>query len=118
MSKLIPTIVTEATIGDAAFSGQRSRPVLATMKDGSTVVCCRSTARRHGWTVEGKLYAKPKAPKLPKAEQRKADLKAVEDLLGTPSLLAQVNADVAKAGKATKSVLDVLNAHAAKKAAK
>lgn len=96
MSKLIPTIVTEATLGDVVFSGQRSRPIVARMQDGSTVVCCRSTARRHGWVVEGKAYAKPKAPK---AEQRKADLAAVEELLGTPSLLAQVNADFAKAAK-------------------
>lgn len=75
-TKLNPVIVTEETIGDAAFDGQRRRPVVALNEKGELVVCCRRTARKHGWTLEGVLFqrrhnGKIVAPK-PAAPARRA----------------------------------------------
>lgn len=54
---LQPVPVADADdIAAAAFDGVRRRPVLATKPDGSQVVCCSRTARKHGWTVEGRLF--------------------------------------------------------------
>lgn len=49
MSKLHPEVVESAPAARQAVQA-RSRPVLATDPKGHVVVCCASTARRHGWT--------------------------------------------------------------------
>lgn len=60
MSKLNPIIVTLETVGDAVFNEEknqgRRRPIMAKRPDGKLVVCCRHTARKHGWEIEGKLF--------------------------------------------------------------
>lgn len=61
MSKLSPVVVNEANLGDAAFDGVRRRPVVALNSEGQLVVCCRSTARRHGWEVQGALFKRNRA---------------------------------------------------------
>jgi len=73
-ARLTPTIVTKSDIGTVAFDGQRRRPILAINDDGELVVCCRATARIHGWKVEGQLHVRPQAVKV---------VKSVEDLLAT-----------------------------------
>jgi hypothetical protein len=82
--KLQPTQVTEETLGDVVYDGVRQRPTIAKRPDGKLVVCAARTARKHGWAIQEKLFVRPAAPAKPKAEQRKADLKAVEEMLGKP----------------------------------
>lgn len=54
-----PTVVANLTgAAEVAFSGERSRPIVAINEDGELVVCCRSTARKYGWEVQGKLYTR------------------------------------------------------------
>ena len=36
----------------------RSRPVVAINELGELVVCCKTTAKKHGWEVQGKLYVR------------------------------------------------------------
>ena len=83
----------------------RSRPVSAINEAGQTVVCCASTARKHGWKITGKLYKRDRkgskaeaspvvAPTPVKASQkaskgtskatakRATRLETLEDLLG------------------------------------
>lgn len=56
-TKLAPAFVSSVIeAGDAAFDGQRKRPVAAYTQDGVAVVCCRRTARKYGWTVIGRLF--------------------------------------------------------------
>ena len=56
-TKLSPVVVSSIIeAGDAAFDGRRRRPVAAYTQDGVAVVCCRRTARKHGWTVVGRLF--------------------------------------------------------------
>ena len=45
--------ITEAA--EVAFAGTRSRPVVA-MAGEQMVVCCRHTARKHGWDIVGRLF--------------------------------------------------------------
>lgn len=45
--------ITEAA--EVAFSGTRSRPIVA-MAGDQMVVCCRHTARKHGWDIIGRLF--------------------------------------------------------------
>lgn len=66
MSKLNPVTVTEETIGDAAFDGTRRRPVVAINGEGKLVVCCRSTARKHGWELQGALFQRSRGSKATK----------------------------------------------------
>lgn len=72
-TKLNPVVVTESTVGDAAFDGVRRRPVVAINDNGELVVCCRRTAAKHGWKVEGTLHQRTRAskkatPEAPAAE--------------------------------------------------
>jgi hypothetical protein len=41
---------------DAAVNSQRARPVVAQTQDGRYALCCRSTARRMGWTLLCRLW--------------------------------------------------------------
>jgi hypothetical protein len=73
-TRLLPTVVSKGDIGSVAFDGQRRRPVLAINDDGDLVVCCRATARTHGWEVQGSLHTRPDAGTAPKgAPKRRAD---------------------------------------------
>lgn len=58
-TRLLPTVVSKGDIGSVAFDGQRRRPILAINDDGDLVVCCRATARTHGWEVQGSLHTRP-----------------------------------------------------------
>ena len=77
--RLVPTLVTNNTdIGDAAFASGRKRGILAINDDGELVVCCRATARVHGWKVEGSLHVRPQAAvvknvKADQPQRRKTD---------------------------------------------
>jgi hypothetical protein len=48
---------------DLAFGGERRRPVLAINAEGELVVCCRRTARKHGWEVQGALFQRTRSGK-------------------------------------------------------
>lgn len=67
-TKLNPTAVTEATLGDVAFDGTRKRPVVVINDEGQLVVCCRRTAAKHGWKLEGSLHQRTRAAKPAKDE--------------------------------------------------
>lgn len=54
---LAPVVVkTPTDIGNAAFDGVRRRPVVAINDEGNLVVCCRRTAAKNGWEIEGTLF--------------------------------------------------------------
>jgi hypothetical protein len=63
MSKLAPVVVNETNIGDAAFDGVRRRPVVAIKDEGQLVVCCRRTASKKGWKLEGILHQRARTAK-------------------------------------------------------
>lgn len=46
----------ETQVGDAAFASSRRRPVVAINENGDLVVCCRRTAKLHGWKIEGAMF--------------------------------------------------------------
>jgi hypothetical protein len=104
-TKLNPTIVTESTVGDAAFDGVRRRPVVAINEEGKLVVCCLRTAAKHGWKVEGTLHQRtrtdkkegtPKSKKAPAAKDRRA----------TDSTMTMVPKAALKTIRAARTVLD------------
>ena len=75
----------DTSVMEAAFDGQRKRPVVAINREGHKVVCCLRTARKHGWKIEGRLFQKTKAKEEPvkatkpaakKAEPAKTEKKA------------------------------------------
>lgn len=67
---LQPTICAdEAEVLEVAYDGFRRRPTLARNHDGQLVVCSSRTARKHGWTIEGRLFGDAPKPKAPKAEK-------------------------------------------------
>ena len=63
MSIKQPTIVANVTaaMDHVAADTTRSRPVVAINQDGKLVVCCKTTAKKHGWEVQGKLYARTRS---------------------------------------------------------
>lgn len=84
----------------AEVTSTRSRPVLAsrTVKGKKEfIVCCKTTAKKHEWNLEGKLYAKSlnrvgrEAVAEAKADQPKAAKKAakrlatLDEMLGLPT---------------------------------
>jgi len=61
-----PTVVADETAAlDYAYAAAvgRSRPVVAINEEGELVVCCKSTAKKHGWEIQGKLYARVRSGK-------------------------------------------------------
>lgn len=58
----------ETQVGDAAFDGTRRRPVVAINEEGKLVVCCKRTAKLHGWQLQEVLYVK-----APKQQRRATD---------------------------------------------
>lgn len=58
---LRPVLVKNHTeAADVAFDGVRRRPVIAIDDDGKMVVCCRKTALKNGWKLEGSLHQRPR----------------------------------------------------------
>ena len=65
----------DTAVFEAAFDGQRKRPVVAIDRQGHKVVCCLRTAKKNGWKIEGRLFNKPsKITKPVKVEEVKAEL--------------------------------------------
>lgn len=60
-----PTIVKDETAAMdlVASDTTRSRPVIAINGNGQLVVCCKTTAKKHGWEVQGKLYSRIRSGK-------------------------------------------------------
>lgn len=92
-AKLNPTIVTKAKAKEVAAADGRKRPIMAINDEGKLVVCCRRTAKNHGWVVQEALYDRKQASKsepvvVPtpvkrKPAVKKASVKAdVKELLG------------------------------------
>lgn len=96
----------DTAVLDAAFDGQRKRPVVAIDRQGHKVVCCLRTAKKNGWKIEGRLFNKPvkyvAEPVKPAAKKAPAK-KTIE-----VSTLTKVNAEVAKAGKTKPKKVDPL----------
>jgi hypothetical protein len=80
-TKLVPTEVTEATMGDVAFDGVRQRPVVAINDDGKLIICCRRTASKNGWKVEGTLHQRTRTAKATKTAKKAPADASVEALL-------------------------------------
>jgi hypothetical protein len=60
----LPTVVASETDAiENAITTLRSRPVVAINENGELTVCCRSTAKKHGWDVQGKLYFRTRSDK-------------------------------------------------------
>jgi hypothetical protein len=104
----------DTAVLEAAFDGQRKRPVVAIDRQGHKVVCCLRTAKKNGWKIEGRLFNKPsKVTKPVKVEEVKAELvkpatKKAPAKKAEPSTLTKLNAEVAKAGKTKPKKADPL----------
>jgi hypothetical protein len=48
---------------DYLITTERSRPVLALNDKGELVVCCKTTAKKHGWEVQGRMYVRVRSSK-------------------------------------------------------
>lgn len=57
-AKLVPTQVNETTMGAVLFDGLRRRPALARDNKGKLVVCSPRTARKNGWSIEGRAFTR------------------------------------------------------------
>lgn len=82
-SQLYP-VYCESTleVGEAAFDGVRRRPIVAINDDGHLIVCCRRTAVKNGWRVEGMLYPRERNVKIEIAENgRLVTKQAVEKIV-------------------------------------
>lgn len=63
--RLMPVVAkNEDAVVAAAFDGVRRRPVVAINEAGELVVCCRRTATKNGWTLEGTLFARNRTGKV------------------------------------------------------
>lgn len=63
--RLVPTVAAdESEVIAAAFDGVRRRPVCAINESGELVVCCRRTAVKNGWKLEGTLFARNRTGKV------------------------------------------------------
>lgn len=64
-NRLAPVVAkTEDAVMAAAFDGVRRRPVVAVNEKGELVVCCRRTAAKNGWALEGTLFARNRTGKV------------------------------------------------------
>lgn len=98
----------DTAVLDAAFDGQRKRPVVAIDRQGHKVVCCLRTAKKNGWKIEGRLFNKPVKVEEVKAELVKPAAKKAPAKKAEPSTLTKLNAEVAKAGKTKPKKADPL----------
>ena len=99
-----PTVVaTETAAIENAIATLRSRPVVAINELGELVVCCRSTARKHGWSVEGKLYFRTRstsaAPKATGKMTREHLLEAIGAAREKAALINGLQTQAAKIEK-------------------
>jgi hypothetical protein len=63
-AKLAPVVAkNEDHVMEAAFDGTRRR-VVAINDEGKLVVCCRRTAVKYGWKLEGALFGRTKSGKV------------------------------------------------------
>lgn len=90
----------DTSVMEAAFDGQRKRPVVAINREGHKVVCCLRTARKHGWKIEGRLFQKAKAKEEQPVKPVKAEAK--KPVKAEPVKQAKPAAKKAPAKKATK----------------
>jgi hypothetical protein len=60
-----PTVVQDETAAMdlVAATPERSRPVVAINGEGKLVVCCRTTAKKYDWEIQGKLYSRVRTGK-------------------------------------------------------
>lgn len=98
----------DTAVLDAAFDGQRKRPVVAIDRQGHKVVCCLRTAKKNGWKIEGRLFNKPVKAAVEPAKVEPAAKKAPAKKTTKVSTLTKVNAEVAKAGKTKPKKVDPL----------
>lgn len=64
-NRLHPVVAkNEDAVIAAAFDGVRRRPVVAINDAGELVVCCRRTASKNGWAMEGTLFARNRTGKV------------------------------------------------------
>jgi len=88
-NRLLPVVAkNEDQVIAAAFDGVRRRPVVAINDEGKLVVCCRRTAAKNGWQVEGTMFTRNRSKitidakgKLAKKPAAKTNKKTVEELL-------------------------------------
>lgn len=88
-NRLAPVVVkNEDAVIEAAFDGVRRRPVVAINAEGKLVVCCRRTAAKNGWVVEGTMFTRNRSKltvtaqgNLAKKPGVKSGKKTVEELL-------------------------------------
>lgn len=83
----------DTSVMEAAFDGQRKRPVVAINREGHKVVCCLRTARKHGWKIEGRLFQKTKAKEEQPAKPAKAPATKKTNVIDT------LNAEMAALAK-------------------
>lgn len=63
--RLSPVVAkNEDAVIAAAFDGVRRRPVVAINEAGELVVCCRRTATKNGWELQGTLFARNRTGKV------------------------------------------------------
>lgn len=101
--RLVPVVAAdEDAVIAAAYDGVRRRPVVAINADGDMVVCCRRTATKNGWTLEGTLFARNRTGKVLVDAKGKLALADAKPARTKPV----TKADFIK--KITKSIEDIL----------
>jgi len=84
-----PTVIAKNAHAIDVVSPDRRRPVLAINDNGELTVCCRRTARKHGWKVEGAMFERTRSGKRAEAAAKGKKL-AVD--LDTGALVAKTPA--------------------------
>ena len=113
--QLSPVVCKDETEAmNIALDGIRRRPVVAINQDGNLVVCCRSTAKRNEWEVQGKLYQRDRSKqtdvKARTPARRSYDAKGSDAFVAvTNDMMADKTKDEAKAAKTkvAKQLLEV-----------
>lgn len=75
-----PTVIASNAHAIDVVSPDRRRPVLAINDNGELTVCCRRTARKHGWKLEGALFQRTRSGKRAAAAAAGKDKKLAVDL--------------------------------------
>ena len=96
-----PTVVRDETAAMdlVVATPERSRPVVAINGEGKLVVCCRTTAKKYEWEIQGKLYSRVRTGKR-SAINTKGELVAeVAALAPEPRKVARRAADAVAADR-------------------
>lgn len=105
-TRLVPVLAkNEDEVIAAAFDGVRRRPVVAIDANGELVVCCRRTATKNGWELQGTLFARNRVGKVLVDSKGKLAL-AEEKPAKTKRTKAVTKADFTK--KLSKAIDDIL----------